>query len=68
MRIIFGLLGLNAEELHGNLTQLQVRVWMDRHTCMHTYIHGDSESVYACVRVCVCVRVCACVCVHVCIM
>ena len=25
LRIILGLLGLNVEELHGNLTQLQVR-------------------------------------------
>ena len=25
LRIVLGLLGLNVEELHGNLTQLQVR-------------------------------------------
>ena len=26
LRIVFGLLGLNSTELHGNLSQLQVRV------------------------------------------
>ena len=39
LRIVFGLLGLNATELHGNLTQLQVQCY----TC--TLVYGCVSEV-----------------------
>ena len=40
MRIVFGLLGLSVEELHGSLTQLQVLVCQS-HMCMCTHACTD---------------------------
>ena len=43
LRIIFGLLGLNSTELHGNLSQLQGRMYV--HTCTCVVIYSTCYNV-----------------------